>query len=275
MVGSSRCPNHPGREAVTRAGPAGDHPRDQIRSSSTCSSERGADFSGRVTRRPRARPRKRTTVIGLPTVDAASLASIRGHARGPIRHDARAVILACRVAQARLAFPGARITDAAGNCEAARAFNDSLKAIVPSTTSAPGICPEPAVPLVVTTISGPGADGGDLQRCNIPIVLDAPEGPRRCARLAISCASGSGPSDLIDRSRQDVACQRDRALALFGLDGFVEPHHGHVERPVEVAKLRVTGGPTRAPSGEGSEPKRRSTGVIRSAAGEPPCRQEI
>lgn len=187
---------------------------------------------------------------GMATVDAAFLAFMHGHERGLVRYDARAVDPAWLVAQARLAFPGARIAVAAGTREVAWAFGRCLKAIVPSTTVAPGDCHGPAGPLVVTTFFGLGADGVDLHRRDILFVANAPEALGQWARRALPGAPRARLYGLIDRSRRLAPFDRDRVAALFGLDEVVVPRHGCVERPVQVVTLRVTGGPLAARPGD-------------------------
>ena len=105
---------------------------------------------------------------------------------------------------------------------------------------------------------GLGADGVDLHRRDIVIVLDAPEALGRYARLALTGAPQARLYGLLDRSRRLAPYDGDRVLALFGLDEVVIPRHGCVERPVEVVTVRVTGGPAVAPGDDVVALKRRA-----------------
>lgn len=196
--------------------------------------------------------------LGPGPVDAALLEFVHSRKRGLVRYDGQFVNPARLVAQLRLAYPEAGIAVAVERREDLWAFGRCLKSIIPAATVVDDLHAGPAGPLVVSTFMGLGADGVDLHRRDILIVLDAPEALGQFARLALSGAPQARLYGLLDRTRRLAPYDRDRVLALFGLDEVVIPRHGCVERPVEVVAVRVTGGPSVAPGADVVALKRRA-----------------
>ncbi len=192
----------------------------------------------------------------LGPVDAALLNFVHRHERGLVRYDGRTVNPARLVAQLRLAYPEAGIAVAAGRREDLWAFGRCLKSIIPGATVADDRHAGPAGPLVVSTFMGLGADGVDLPRRDVVVVLDAPEALGRYARLALPGAPQARLYGLLDRSRRLAPFDSDRVLALFGPEEVVIPRHGCVERRVEVVTCRITGGPAGAAGDDVVAPKR-------------------
>ena len=167
----------------------------------------------------------------LGPVDAALVDFVHRYERGLVRYDCRTVNPARLVAQLRLAYPAAKIAVAIGRREDLWAFGRCLKSFIPGATVADDRHAGPAGPLVVSTFMGLGADGVDLHRRDILIVLDAPEALGRFARLALSGCPQARLYGLLDRTRRLAPYDQDRLRAVFGPEEVVIPRHGCGERP--------------------------------------------
>jgi hypothetical protein len=176
--------------------------------------------------------------------DHSWLAAVKRHDRALVLIDKDQVKPALLAAQVALAWPEKTVTVAVARIEDARQLGRELSAYVPDTlviTSRNSSCRPARVR--VATYAYLDSTAGDAAWFDVVICANALEALGESPRKFLCRAMRARLYGFIDRDGQPAPLERDLLACLFGFQQVVIPKHGSTERPVQLARCKVAGGP--------------------------------
>jgi hypothetical protein len=212
----------------------------------------------RVGRRAALLPPPRTDwpqALGPP--EHGLLRAVREQEWGLVRYDPRGLDPARLVAQVALAWPELTVSVAVATREQAWELGRALRAYLPGVSVPAGQnSPATVSRVVVATYKGlghsaqyegPGHKVFDISWTDIVIALDALAAVSKVATECLSRAARARLYGLLPMDRRPAPFERDLLTFLFGLHEISLPWPGHRERPVQVVRYPIKGGPKLPP----------------------------
>lgn len=179
-------------------------------------------------------------------LDRHLLDFVRGRDRGLARHGP-AVDPARLVAQVALGWRRARVLVMATRRRDAKDFRDRLLAFVPGVSLFAGTAPSRAGRVTVATAGYARAGAIGIESRTVLVALNPeelfPTGELASPVDALRQARRARLYGIMPAGRELPPHTRSLVTALFGTEEVAVPRHGHLARRIDVAFVRVEGGP--------------------------------